>query len=106
MTILVTGATGNIGRHVVRGLVGAGQRVRAMVRDPRTAGALLPEGVELVHGDFTKPGTWPDALRAVERVYLFPYAYQGPSVTGPGFVAEAVAAGVRRFVVHSAAAAG
>ncbi|MEV4091351.1 NAD(P)H-binding protein [Streptosporangium saharense] len=100
MTILVTGATGNIGRHVVRGLVGAGQRVRVMVRDPRAARTRLPEGVELVQGDFTRPGTWPDALRSVERVYLFPYANE------LGFVEEAVAAGVRRFVTHSAAAAG
>ncbi|MER7209523.1 NAD(P)H-binding protein [Streptosporangium sp. NPDC000239] len=106
MTILVTGATGNIGRHVVRGLVGAGQRVRAMVRDPRAARTRLPEGVELVHGDFTRPDTWPRALKAVERVYLFPYAYQEPGSAGPGFTEEAVAAGVRRFVVHSAAAAG
>ncbi|MFF0578312.1 NAD(P)H-binding protein [Streptosporangium saharense] len=100
MTILVTGATGNIGRHVVRGLVGAGQRVRAMVRDPRAARTRLPEGVELVQGDFTRPETWPDALRSVERVYLFPYAHD------LGFVEKAAAAGVRRFVTHSAAAAG
>ncbi|WP_283134977.1 NAD(P)H-binding protein [Rhizohabitans arisaemae] len=101
MTILVTGATGNIGRRVVDGLVGAGQRVRAMVRDPRTA--RLPDGVELVHGDFTKPKTWQAALKGVERVYLFPFAYV---MSESGFVEQAASAGVHRFVVHSAAAAG
>ncbi|MGN9843549.1 NAD(P)H-binding protein [Nonomuraea sp. H19] len=98
MTILVTGATGNIGRRVVDGLVGAGQRVRAMVRDPQSA--RLPYGVEPVRADFTRPETWPGALDVVERVYLFPFA------CGTGFVEQAAAAGVRRFVVHSAAAAG
>ncbi|WP_068925969.1 NAD(P)H-binding protein [Planobispora rosea] len=106
MTILVTGATGNIGRRVVDGLVGAGQRVRAMVRDPRTARPRLPEGVELVAGDFTRPDTWPDVLAGADRVYLFPYAYYVPESAALGFVEEAAAAGVRRFVVHSAAAAG
>ncbi|MGP3959236.1 NAD(P)H-binding protein [Nonomuraea sp. 3N208] len=100
MTILVTGATGNIGRRVVHGLVGAGQRVRAMVRDPLAARLRLPEGVELALGDFTRPDTWPGALAGVSRVYLFPFAH------GTGFVEEAAAAGVGRFVVHSAAAAG
>jgi uncharacterized protein YbjT (DUF2867 family) len=48
MTILVTGATGNVGRHVVAQLVQAGQRVRALTRNP--ANANLPEGVEVVYG--------------------------------------------------------
>ncbi|TMR90300.1 NmrA family protein [Nonomuraea basaltis] len=100
----MTGATGNIGRRVVDGLVGTGQRVRAMVRDPRTA--RLPDGVQLVHGDFEQPDTWPDALDGVERVYLFPFAYYVPGSADLGFVERAAAAGVRRFVVHSAAAAG
>lgn len=97
MSILVTGATGNIGRCVVDRLVGAGQRVRAMTREPRTA--RLAPGVEVVHGDFERRETWSTALDGVERVYLFPFA-------DAGFVDAAVAAGVRRFVVHSAAAAG
>ncbi|PRY00595.1 NAD(P)H-binding protein [Allonocardiopsis opalescens] len=105
MTILVTGATGNIGRRVVEGLVGAGQRVRAMVRDPLRARRVLPEGVEVVHGDFDRPGSWPEALAGADRVYLFPLVYR-PEPGEPGFVEQAAAAGVRRFVVHSAAAAG
>jgi uncharacterized protein YbjT (DUF2867 family) len=103
VTILVTGATGNIGRRVVDQLVGAGQRVRAMTRDPRAA--RLTDGVEVVYGDFERPETWPDVLDEIERVYLFPFAYVA-SRPGAGFVEQAVQAGVRRFVVHSAAAAG
>ncbi|WP_460778157.1 NAD(P)H-binding protein [Nocardiopsis nanhaiensis] len=105
MTILVTGATGNIGKVVVEGLVGAGQRVRAMTRDPRAAAVWLPAGVEAVHGDFERPETWAAVLDGVERVYLFPFVDPAP-VVGPGFIDTAVRAGVRRFVVHSSAAAG
>ncbi|GIF16270.1 NAD(P)H-binding protein [Actinoplanes teichomyceticus] len=101
MTILVTGATGNVGRQVVAQLVRAGQPVRAMTRRPQAG--RLPDSVEVVRGDFERPGTWSAALDAVESVYLFPFAYAG---TDHGFVEEAVKAGVTRFVVHSAAAAG
>jgi uncharacterized protein YbjT (DUF2867 family) len=98
VTILVTGATGNVGRQVVARLVRAGRAVRAMTRQPQTR--RLPDGVEVVRGDFERPGTWPAALDGVQAVYLFPFA------TDLGFVDEAVKAGVTRFVVHSAAAAG
>ncbi|MGH3899044.1 MAG: SDR family oxidoreductase [Pseudonocardiaceae bacterium] len=99
----MTGATGNVGRCVVDRLVGAGQRVRAMTRDPRAA--HLAVGVEVVQGDFERPETWLDVMDGVERVYLFPFAYVVPE-SGAGFVDQAVKAGIRRFVVHSAAAAG
>ena len=49
MTILVTGATGTVGRHVVAQLVQRGAAVRALVRDP--AKADFPAGVEVVQGD-------------------------------------------------------
>jgi uncharacterized protein YbjT (DUF2867 family) len=58
MTILVTGATGNIGRNVVEQLLRRGAEVRALVRDPAKAG--LPAGVEVVQGDLLDV----DALRA------------------------------------------
>ncbi|QSB14370.1 NAD(P)H-binding protein [Natronosporangium hydrolyticum] len=105
MTVLVTGATGNIGKHVVRGLVGAGQPVRAMTRTPESAATRLPAGVAIVAGDFEQPATWEPALAGVDRVHLFPFADPAPAA-GPSFIEVAVAAGVRRFVVHSAAAAG
>ncbi|MFD9944372.1 NAD(P)H-binding protein [Nonomuraea sp. NPDC059023] len=99
MTLLVTGSSGKVGRRVVAGLVGAGQRVRAMARDSQAAAALLPAGTEVVQGDFERPETWAAVLDGVERVHLFPFA-------GGSFVEAAVAAGTRRFVVHSAVAAG
>lgn len=97
--ILVTGATGNVGRHVVRRLVAAGHPVRALTRSPERA--ALPEGVDVVRGDLTEPGSWPAALDAVQRVYLFPV----PDAVHE-FLAAATRAGVRRVVVLSSAAAG
>ena len=46
MTIVVTGATGNVGRPLVSLLAAAGARVRAVTRTPETAG--FPDGVQAV----------------------------------------------------------
>jgi hypothetical protein len=67
-TVLVTGASGNVGRHVVSSLAAAGEEVRAFVRDPDKAPAA--DGVEVVSGDLTSPRTLVPALREVDRVFL------------------------------------
>ncbi|NUU26382.1 MAG: NAD(P)H-binding protein, partial [Streptomycetaceae bacterium] len=72
MAVLVTGATGNVGRHVVAELLRRGQRVRALTRDP--AGARLPPGVEAVGGDLTRPDTLAPALDGVTGVHLITFA--------------------------------
>ncbi|MDF2712240.1 MAG: NAD(P)H-binding protein, partial [Nonomuraea muscovyensis] len=80
---LVTGPTGDVGRHVVTQLAEAGLAVRALVRDPSRA--RLPEGVEVTGGDLTAPETLEAALRGVETVLLawpFP-TWQGPHRQGP-----------------------
>ncbi|WP_112249035.1 SDR family oxidoreductase [Kribbella monticola] len=67
-TILVTGATGRVGRHVVQGLLEAGTTVRALVRNP--AGAALPEAVEVVQGDITDAATVERAAAGVDAAFL------------------------------------
>lgn len=97
MKILVTGATGTVGRNVVGQLLEAGAEVRALTRDPAKAG--LPPEAEVVQGDLAQPGTLAPALADVERMYLFPSPETAEEVVG-----LARAAGVRRVVVLSAAA--
>jgi uncharacterized protein YbjT (DUF2867 family) len=70
--VLVPGATGSVGRHVVGGLHDAGVPVRALTRHPETA--RLPAGVEVVRGDLTAPDTLEPALAGVGAVFLlWPY---------------------------------
>ena len=72
MRVLVTGATGHIGRIVVEQLVTAGVRVRAMTRRPQQA--RFPEAVETIAGDLTDPAALASVLAGVDRMYLFPVA--------------------------------
>ncbi|WP_329054088.1 NAD(P)H-binding protein [Amycolatopsis sp. NBC_01488] len=66
MKVLVTGATGNTGRHVVRGLLERGEDVRVLVRDPAKA-----PGGDVVRGDITDPA---EAAEGVDAVYfLWPF---------------------------------
>lgn len=70
MTILVTGATGKVGRHLVRELARHGHPVRALVRNRARATAIEGTGVPMVVGDLDKPETLPPALEGVRRVFL------------------------------------
>lgn len=63
--VLVTGATGRIGRAVIAELLAAGMPVRALTRTPAAAG--LPANVEVVAGDFTEPESLDPALRGWAR---------------------------------------
>jgi uncharacterized protein YbjT (DUF2867 family) len=66
--ILVTGATGTVGRQTVSQLLGAGAAVRALTRHPETA--RLPGDVEVIGGDLSDPDTLSPALKDVEAVFL------------------------------------
>ena len=66
--ILVTGATGTVGRQVVSQLLATGARVRALTRHPDAAG--LPPAVEVVRGDLTAPATLDGCLEGVNAVFL------------------------------------
>ncbi|MET4117222.1 uncharacterized protein YbjT (DUF2867 family) [Bradyrhizobium sp. JR1.5] len=68
MTILVTGATGTIGRHVLEQLVKRGADVRALARDP--AKANLPAGVTVVQGDLLDVDALRSAFKGVSTLFL------------------------------------
>src|SRR5215218_468611 len=69
MRALVTGATGKIGNTVARKLAERGDEVVALVRDPAKARELLPEGVELAHGDVTDPASIREAVTGADGVF-------------------------------------
>ena len=66
--ILVTGATGTVGRQVVTKLLATDVRVRALTRDP--ASANLSEGAEVRRGDLTIPETLDACLDGIDVVFL------------------------------------
>ena len=68
--VLVTGATGTVGAHVVRELRRRGTPVRAFARDAEKANRLLGPEVELAVGDFGDPATVRAAVEGAERVFL------------------------------------
>jgi dihydroflavonol-4-reductase len=68
-TILVTGATGFTGGHLVRRLVADGHTVRALVRSAEKGRALAALGVELAIGDITDPASLVPAMQGIEQVY-------------------------------------
>ncbi|MEJ2869256.1 NAD(P)H-binding protein [Actinomycetospora sp. OC33-EN08] len=90
MTVLVTGARGAVGRHVVTGLRTAGVGVRAAGRDPEQL-----DGPDRVRLDLTDPSSFGPALDGVERVFVY--------VTGDltAFAGAAASAGVRHAVLLS-----
>jgi NADH dehydrogenase len=106
--VLVTGATGYVGRRLVPHLLDRGVRVRALTRDP---GAVnWPDGVETVRGDVTDPGSLPPALEGVDVVVHLaavtadrkppPGGYDAVNADGTAALARAAAsAGVRGFVL-------
>ncbi|MFE2017640.1 NAD(P)H-binding protein [Streptomyces sp. NPDC059499] len=96
--ILVTGATGTVGRQVVAELVSRGHTVRALTRD--ASKAAFPAGVEVVQGDLTDPGSLIPALDGVTGLHLITFgAHFVPLETGPRIMELARAAGVRRVTV-------
>ena len=98
VTVLVTGATGRVGRGVVSGLLRAGARVRALTRRPQDAD--LPEAVRVFEGDLEDPASLAPALEGADRLYLFPVPETARAV-----VALAERCGVERVAVLSGALA-
>jgi uncharacterized protein YbjT (DUF2867 family) len=97
MKFLITGATGNIGRHLVEQLNRAGHEVRALTRNP--AKANFPDGVEVVKGDVTMPETLAAAMEGITGLHLIPFGGDNyaPLQTGSEIVAMAEKAEVKRI---------
>jgi uncharacterized protein YbjT (DUF2867 family) len=94
--VLVTGATGRVGRAVVDLLIDAGVPVRALTHRSEAA-AALPANVEVVTGDLTVPESLDAGLRGVSTVFL---VWTAPPATAPAVV-ERLATYARRVVFLS-----
>ncbi|OLT20317.1 NmrA family transcriptional regulator [Actinomadura sp. CNU-125] len=99
--IVVTGATGTVGRDVVRLLIEAGEKVTAVSRHIADA----PDGAVPMRADLADAASLRPALEGADAVFLCP---AGDLLTGAGSPAEIVeaieAAGVRRVVLLSSQA--
>jgi uncharacterized protein YbjT (DUF2867 family) len=93
--IFVTGATGNVGKEVVRALAGAAEGVRALIRRESDR-SKLPAGVEGLVGDLNEPETLTAGLDGVRGVYLLS-GYAGEAE----LLAAARRAGVEHVVLQS-----
>ncbi len=99
--IVVFGATSQAGPHLVKTLLAAGQRVRAVARDVSRTRGVLGAGVEVVPGDLERPETLAPALAGGRRVFVAVGGASGTPdlVAAEGRLIEAArAAGVERYV--------
>jgi uncharacterized protein YbjT (DUF2867 family) len=99
MTILVTGATGTVGRHVVDQLLARGAEVRALVRDP--AKADLPAGIAIAKGELLDVDSLRHAMRGVSTLFLLNAVAPDEFTQALVALNVARAAGVRKLVYLS-----
>jgi uncharacterized protein YbjT (DUF2867 family) len=96
VTVLVTGATGRLGPHVVRDLLDRGCSVQALTRRSRAdLAGMLPEEVTLVHGDLEDLDRLRDLLGAVEDVVLITPHAPAMGAVQMGVIEAARATGTR-----------
>jgi len=70
MKILVTGASGNVGQYVIQNLLRFDEKIVAAGTNTRKLKTLFKNDVDIVEFDFTRPETFDDALKDVDRVFL------------------------------------
>lgn len=100
--ILVTGATGQIGRELVRELGGARVKFRALVRSAGKAETIRAAGGEAVVGDYTDPEALRGALAGTTSLFLLTPSGPDKVAVESRIVEAAGAAGVARVVKLSA----
>lgn len=97
MTILITGATGDVGARVVRKLIEREIRPRIFVRNEEKAQALFGQGAEIRVGDLAEPATIRSAMKGAHTLFL---VNVGPEIPQRDEAAATIAReeGVRRIV--------
>ena len=111
LNVLVMGATGKQGSHLVSKLLARGHSVRAFTRKPESpaAAALAARGVTIVRGDFEDQGSLERAARGVDTVFAmatpFEIGEKAETREGINIVHAASAVGVSHLVYSSVAGA-
>src|SRR5437870_5003261 len=111
LNVLVTGATGQQGGHLIRELLARGHEIRALTRKPESAGAaaLAARGVTIVTGDFEDQKSLERAARGVDTVFAMSTPFESGAQTetreGINIVRAASTAGVTHLVYTSVAGA-
>ncbi|HWZ97702.1 MAG TPA: SDR family oxidoreductase [Candidatus Dormibacteraeota bacterium] len=103
--ILITGASGSVGREVVREMMKTGGEFCAMFRSKEEA-AKAPQGVKTVIADFADAGSLQRALEGVESVFLVCSPVQQLVELEGNMIEECKKAGVKKIVLNSALGAG
>ena len=103
--ILVTGASGNVGKAVLSEVARSGARHKAMYRSANES-AKAPTGMETVLADFAKKETLAPALRDVDAVYLVCSPIPDLVQLETNMIDACVIAGVKHVVLNSALGAG
>lgn len=87
-TVLVIGASGFVGRQLVRRLLADGRRVRCLARDRTRVQDLAQSGCEVVEGDILNPASVASALESVRAAYICIHTLspQGASSSGQDFM--------------------
>ncbi|WP_417540998.1 SDR family oxidoreductase [Microbacterium maritypicum] len=102
MTILVTGATGNLGRLIIAGLLERGADPQSIVAGARNTEKAADLGVRVVHLDYSDPASVATAVEGIDTVVLVSGSEVGQRVAQHRAVIDAAkAAGVSKLVYTS-----
>jgi uncharacterized protein YbjT (DUF2867 family) len=99
--ILITGASGNVGREVVKQALAVGLKIRAAFQSPDIA-AKAPAGLEGVIMDYAKPETIRPVLQGIEKIFLVGPPVRDLPVMEANFIKEVRAAGRKHIIKLSA----
>ncbi|UES54057.1 SDR family oxidoreductase [Roseibium aggregatum] len=103
--ILVIGGTGNIGKSVVEGLLGKGQKVRVLARDAKTAGQAFQQA-EVVQGDLDDAASLARAMEGAEKLFLVTPLHLDQIKMKSNAIQAAKAAGIKHIAMSTGIGAG